>query len=704
MQDNSAGKHHIKMKGIKTLGLCLFFVGIVAVSAVFIRYIWISVMEAEKEAIQLAVAVESGVILLLLYLIILGYYLAISRNQALKREKVTLAEVDAKMKENIKLFRSVFNQAPIGIAIGDGEKYTVAEIEGLPGINPMFEKILGRGKEELAEARWTELTHPDDLEKDLDYFKSFRQGEIPGYSMVKRYIRPDGSFAWINMTIAELNLDNESVNGNKHLCLIEDISERIRTEEALRESERSKAVLLSHLQGMAYRCSYDMNWTMEFVSDGCYDLTGYQPSSLLYNRDLSFNDLIAPEYRGILWSEWSRILELRIPFRYEYEIISAANERKWVLELGQGIYDEDGKVEALEGIVIDISEGKKRAAQIQYMSDHDFMTGLYNRRFFEDMMGKYASQEDSLPLTIIVASINGMRLINDAFGHAEGDLLITETAKIIQNCCRKGDIPARIGGDEFGILMPMADEEEAHLVMDKIEKVCDKQSRSNKNRLYDISLTTGYCVRKVITEDIEAVLKAAEEYMYKRKLLNQKSSHSALLSSVMTTMYEKSQETEEHSERIAKLSKTIGSRMQLPQKSLDDLQLLSMLHDIGKVGIDDRILKKPGKLNEEEWRIMKKHPEIGYRITMSSPELEHIAQYILSHHERWDGKGYPHGLKGDEIPLLSRILSLVDAYDAMTEDRVYRKALSREEALEEITANSGTQFDPEIVKIFIEII
>ena len=196
--------------------------------------------------------------------------------------------------------------------------------------------------------------------------------------------------------------------------------------------------------------------------------------------------------------------------------------------------------------------------------------------------------------------------------------------------------------------------------------------------------------------------KTAEEYLCNRKLLSRKSSHNALLNSIMTTMFERSQETEEHAERIAVLAKRIGRRLELTQKQLDELELLSMLHDIGKIAIDDRILNKPGKLNDDEWAIMKKHPEIGYRIAMTSPDLESIADYILSHHERWDGKGYPQGLHGTEIPLLSRILAVADAFDAMTQNRVYRAALSHTQALEEILTHMGTQFDPDIARIFVE--
>ena len=203
------------------------------------------------------------------------------------------------------------------------------------------------------------------------------------------------------------------------------------------------------------------------------------------------------------------------------------------------------------------------------------------------------------------------------------------------------------------------------------------------------------------TQQIQDVMKAAEEYLSSRKLLNQNSSHSAIVSSIMATLYAKSQETEAHGQRIGRFCRMMGEQLGLSPKELNDLQLLSKLHDIGKIGIDDSILNKPGKLSEEEWEIMKQHPEIGHNIAMSTLQLEHIAGYILHHHERWDGAGYPIGLKGQEIPVLSRILSIADAFDAMTEDRVYRKAMTYEAAIREIERNAGTQFDPEITRLFV---
>jgi len=169
-------------------------------------------------------------------------------------------------------------------------------------------------------------------------------------------------------------------------------------------------------------------------------------------------------------------------------------------------------------------------------------------------------------------------------------------------------------------------------------------------------------------------------------------------------MFEKSHETEEHAQRLVSLSKAVGMALDLSQAELDKLVLLASLHDIGKVGIRDDILTKQGELDDMEWEEMKRHPEIGYRIAKTSPDLAPIAEGILCHHEWWDGSGYPQGIRGESIPLISRIVAVVDAYDAMTNDRPYRKALNHETAIKRIKQNAGTQFDPNIVKIFTEIV
>lgn len=473
--------------------------------------------------------------------------------------------------------------------------------------------------------------------------------------------------------------------------------------DLLKESERSKSVFLSHIPGMAYRCKYDKEWTMEFVSDGCINLTGYNPESLIDNKDISFSNIISPEYRQTIWEEWTMVLSKRKSFQREYEINTKTGERKWVMELGQGIYNASDDVEALEGVIFDITRRKENESHINYLTERDFLTGLYNRKHMEKLK-EWVESEEFLPLSILICDINGLRVINNAYGHSEGDRLIVETSKLIKSVCRKKDILGRIGGGEFMLLLPETSDEEAYKIKEKIHKTISAYNRIKTNTEYEISTTIGYGTKNNISQSFESVLNIAEEFLERRKLLNQQSSHHNIISSIMSTMYAKSQETKEHGERIANISQAVGRHINLSLKDIDDLYLLAMLHDIGKIGVDDRILNKPGCLTDDEWVKMKQHPEIGYRIAMSSPQLQSIAEYILHHHEWWDGTGYPAGLKENEIPLVSRILSVVDAYDAMTKDRVYRAALDRDEAIKELKLYAGRQFDPDIVAVLLQLI
>lgn len=484
-------------------------------------------------------------------ILIIALCIVLLQNTKLRKENTRLKESYLRQQEGEMLFRTIFDQAPIGIAISQDDECSSFANYTWPSINPMFEKITGWTKEELADISWMDITHPEDLDKDLENYTKFKSGEIDRYDMEKRYIKPDGSDVWIHMFIVPLRFHNAKVC--THLCLIQDITKHKEIEMALYDSERSKTVLLDNLPGMAYRCCYDRDWTMLFVSAGCYELTGYNPDSLLYNKDLSFNELIAQEYQDILWREWRRILTLQIPFRYEYEIVSASGERKWVLEMGQGIYDKNGKVEALEGIIIDISEQKKKEAQIRYINNHDYLTGLYNRKYYEEAMAKI-DNDKSCPVSVFIVDINGVRLINDAFGYAEGDQLLRETANILQSCCSPNDILSRIGGDEFGILLPNTDKQKANVMFGEIDRVCKSYNESRKNKLYEINLSIGYATKERAEDSIKEAEKIADEYMRNRKLFNIKSSHSYIISSMMATVYEKSQETEEHAKRLTELS------------------------------------------------------------------------------------------------------------------------------------------------------
>lgn len=309
-------------------------------------------------------------------------------------------------------------------------------------------------------------------------------------------------------------------------------------------------------------------------------------------------------------------------------------------------------------------------------------------------------KEENLPMVVIMADLNGLKITNDLFGHEAGDQLLKSAADNIKRNIKENHVVARWGGDEFVIFMPSTQREEAEEIMDRIK---EEKLYAGKNALSS-SISMGYSVKFGMNCSMDQALRVAEESMYRYKLLEGKSYRNSIVNSLLVGLFENSNETEVHSKRLEDYSREVGKRMNLPAREINDLSLLALLHDIGKIGIDSNILKKPGPLTEDEWIVMKTHPEIGYRVAKAIPELAAVSNLILSHHERWDGQGYPSGLAGEEIPLASRILAVVDAYDVMTNDRTYKKAISSEEALEEIERNSGTQFDPKVVELFVDMV
>jgi len=347
----------------------------------------------------------------------------------------------------------------------------------------------------------------------------------------------------------------------------------------------------------------------------------------------------------------------------------------------------------------DITERKEDENRIIYLSFHDGLTNLYNRSFFEEEI-KRLDVERQFPISIVVVDINGLKLVNDTYGHSYGDILLKKTTQKLIECFRKEDIISRWGGDEFIVLLSRTPAEVAFDIINRVKSICDKE------KVFNIPLNISIGVSSKVNEsqDINDVIKEAESNMIKNKLITKESAHNAIIVSLEKALEERDYETSEHIKRMKNFSLKIGKFLNLSENELNELSLVATLHDIGKIAIPDNILKKPDKLSSEEWEIIKKHPEIGYRIASSSVELKAIAEAILAHHERWDGKGYPRGLKGDQIPLVSRIIAIIDSFDAMISDRPYRKAMSINEAKSELIKCSGSQFDPEIIKKFIIIL
>jgi PAS domain S-box-containing protein len=331
---------------------------------------------------------------------------------------------------------TLFKQIPVGIAVSYGKDGMGDDFDERFGVNPAFEELTGRSKDELLKVGWEAITHPDDLEEEVKNFERLKTGEVDVYAMDKRFIRPDGSIVWVHLITAALA--KEEGSPLSYISMVSDISERKMIEEKLVESERSKSVLLSHLPGMAYRCNYDRDWTMKFVSTGCLELTGYSEDDLIDNKELSFNDLIAPEHRELLWEEWARTVAERIPFRREYEITTAQGVRKWVYEIGQAVYNSRGQVEALEGIIIDISERKDMENKLRYINEHDEWTGLYNRRYLESVLTEELNEMSEMSLgkrALIGVNASAMHSLSLTYGSQYSHDLTKRIADELMEFC-----------------------------------------------------------------------------------------------------------------------------------------------------------------------------------------------------------------------------------------------------------------------------
>lgn len=358
---------------------------------------------------------------------------------------------------------------------------------------------------------------------------------------------------------------------------------------------------------------------------------------------------------------------------------------------------QNGSISGVVVVFRDITLSREKKRRIEYLSYHDALTGLYNRRFYEQL---FSQKELKLahPMAFVMGDVNGLKLTNDVFGHTIGDLLLQSIAQTIKDTAGPRHRVIRWGGDEFMIVMPGSDLKDAERLVRRIK---EQLQAICINGTIEASVSFGMALKQSRDDEPGAVLKKAEEMMYQIKLLESKSMRGTTINALLAALDEKKAETKAHTMRLSAHVMKLADLLDLNVEAKNRLILLTMLHDIGKVGIPDHILGKPGRLTEAEWQIMQTHSEIGYRIAANVPELHVVTEEILHHHERWDGSGYPAGLSGEKIPLNSRILAIVDAYDVMTHEQLYQPARSHEDAIAELQQQAGRQFDPRLVERFI---
>lgn len=367
------------------------------------------------------------------------------------------------------------------------------------------------------------------------------------------------------------------------------------------------------------------------------------------------------------------------------------------------LYDAGGNIDGAIETFRDITERKCYEERLQHLSLHDQLTGLYNRSYFESEVNRLNKSRE-YPITVLFADLDNLKLINDSMGHHTGDKLLKYCTAVLRRSLRGSDILARIGGDEFAAILPRTSKKAGEEIVSRISLQLEHYNQKKRKNQPFLSISLGLATAEDAGESLLETVKEADDLMYRDKLHRGASAGYQMIASLLATLGERDFVTEGHARRLEELCLKIGKKIDLSRKQLLNLSLLAQVHDIGKVGIPDRILFKEGLLDESERKIMQLHCEKGYRIAVSSANLPEIADLILKHHENWDGSGYPLGIKGEEIPIECRILAIADAYDAMTSDRPYRKATSSQNAIEELKKYSGTQFNPELVETFLSII
>jgi diguanylate cyclase (GGDEF)-like protein/PAS domain S-box-containing protein len=359
----------------------------------------------------------------------------------------------------------------------------------------------------------------------------------------------------------------------------------------------------------------------------------------------------------------------------------------------------DGGFSGVVVVFRDVTEKNLQTEKIEYLSFHDSLTGLYNRRFFEEEI-KRLDTSRNLPLSVLMGDINGLKLTNDVFGHEHGDRLLQKTAEAIRRVCRADDIIARWGGDEFIILLPRTEEEEAMEIAARIrEQVAREQVKAVRG-----SIAIGCQVKRDPDEQIFHILDEAESAMYKEKILTKREIFQSTIKSIMDQLHMENPKERVHSEQVGILCQTLGKNLRLEEGEIRRLREAGYYHDIGKAVLEPELLQKKEPLNETDWQVLKEHPVVGYRILNASEETLDVADIVLYHHEHWDGGGYPKGLQGEAIPRLSRMLSIAESYEDMVDGNVYKKPMTQENAIREILAKAGSQFDPVLAQTFASLI
>lgn len=669
----------------------------------------------------------------------LGIALDITDQKTMEKElenrELKLKMSEEALLESEQLFRSIVDNAPSII-------YTIDLNGCFSFVSSSCKEFLGYESSELEGRHFREFIHPEDTGLYQGFVDMMAIGNTQK-GLLYRMRHKDGSWHWYRTSGSTIKDKNGEIRF--YIGVTSDITEQVEYQKKiLRANQELEAALeeiisieeelrqqYAHLEKHEKElqdskqlqediigflpdatCVIDKQGKILFWNRAMENLTGvkaekvvgkgnYEYAYCLYGERkpilvdlvLNYDANIASRYKNL------KILDNNVLTIENYSLKS--HPQKFFSLKAAPLYNTNGELIGAVEALRDVTNRRQAENELRYNAGHDSLTGLFNRSYFEKILKKGKNKPGRI-IGIIVCDIDGLKLVNDTLGHQEGDILLITCAGILKACCPKNSVISRIGGDEFCLVIRDTTENALFSVLERIDKAVEDYN--GVNPIIPLSMSLGAACSDKNNVEMLKLLKEAEEKMSYEKLLHSQSAKSNVVDVMMKALEARDFITEGHADRLSEIIEKIAAYLGMPSHKISSLRLFARFHDIGKVGISDTILFKRGKLTKDEFLEMQKHSEIGFRIAQAAPDLAHISDWILKHHEWWNGDGYPFGLKGEEIPLECRILAVADAFDSMNNDRPYRKALQFEESIAELRRNAGTQFDPKVVEIFLEIL
>lgn len=584
-----------------------------------------------------------------------------------------------------KLLEALFKNSTDAIAYFD-QHYRIIDI------NQNFQKLLGYS---LTEVAGKDVDDVLEQGKENSANRDYTEKVLSGETIIAEGTRYTKEGKQIEVLIKGIPvvIKDKFCGG---YAIYADITKQKLAEQALKESEEKYKGILGSIKDGYFEV--DLKGKINFCNEAAARMLGY-----------NVEEFIGTDYRDIcknhkyVFNTFNRLFQTG---KTKHVLTTKMLQKDGAEVYGEltlsVIQDRDGNILGFRGLGRDVTERILYENQLKFLSLHDQLTGLYNRSYFENELLRLKNSRE-YPITIIVTDLDGLKLINDTVGHEKGDQMLRTCAEVLASQLRSSDILARVGGDELVIVMPRTDYNAGEKLVSRIQANIEAYNRMQSDHL-PLSISIGLATSENKNKLLQDTFKEADDLMYRDKLNKGVIARSQIIKILMDKLDKIEYVDKGHTRRLQELCSKVGKVMMLSGEQLSALNLLAQVHNLGKVGIPDDILFKKGCLTDDEWMVIKQHPEKGCRIALASSNLSGIADLILKHHEHWDGGGYPLGIKGDEIPIACRILSIADAYDAMTNDRPYRKAMSRQEAVTELENFAGSQFDPELVKVFLSIL